>query len=170
MRWRCALVLALAAGPPAVLTACGGGASGSARPDPRRWLSFDAAARHATITLVAVYNATAGGFNLNGANKGALLFSVPSGWNVTIRCANNASDRPYGCALARSPGAPTAAVPQAARTRAELAPGARADFSFVPATPTRYRLVAFTGGRQPVGMWLALRVARAGLPSVRWLR
>lgn len=169
MRWRWAVALALTAGSSA-LVACGGGESGPARPDPRRWLSVDVAARHATITLVAVYDGAAGGFNLNGANKGALLFSVPSGWDVTIQCVNNASDRPYGCALARSPSAQVAAVPHAARTRAEVAPGSRAAFSFTPATPTRYRLVAVTGGQQPVGMWLTLRVTPSGLPSVRWVR
>lgn len=168
MRWRCAAAPVLVVGPLA-LAACGG-ASGLARPDPGRWLSADAAARHATITLIAVYDAAAGGFNLNGANKGALLFSVPGGWTVTVRCVNNASDRAYGCALARSPGAPGAAVPQTAQTRSELAPGERASFSFTPRTPTRYRLVALTSGREPVGMWLTLAVTPSGLPSVRWVR
>jgi hypothetical protein len=133
-------------------------------------LGVDAARRHATITLVAVYDATAAGFNLNGANKGALLFSVPRGWTVTIRCVNNASDRPYACALARSPGAPVAAEPKPSRTRSELAPGTRSAFSFTPTAPTRYRLVALTGGVQPVGMWLTLWVTRSGRPSVRWVR
>lgn len=140
------------------------------RPDPRRWLSVETAARHATITLVAVYDSVAGGFNLNGANKGALLFSVPSGWTVTIDCVNNASDRPYACALAHAPGARVATEPRPSRTRSELPPGGQATFAFTPSAPARYRLVALTGGQQPVGMWLTLRVTPSGLPSVRWVR
>lgn len=152
------------------LGGCGSASSSHAHPNPRRWLSVIPATRHATITLVAVYDATAGGFNLNGANKGALLFSVPSRWTVTIRCVNNASDRPYACALVRPPGIPVAAEPTPSRTRSELAPGAQSTFAFTTTAPTRYRLVALTGGVQPVGMWLTLRVTPSGMPSVRWLR
>ncbi|MGN6373409.1 MAG: sulfocyanin-like copper-binding protein [Solirubrobacteraceae bacterium] len=169
MRARHAAVAMLFAGSLA-LSACGSASPSRAHPSPQRWLSFDAAARTATVTLTAAYNAAAGGFNLNGANKGALLFSVPSRWTVTVRCVNNASDRNYACVLARSPGAPAAVVPQTARTGSELAPGARASFSFTPRTPTRYRLLALTGGREPVGMWLTLAVTPSGSPSVRWVR
>jgi Sulfocyanin (SoxE) domain len=168
MRWRCATALALAASS-CSLAACGGGTSSSAQPDPKRWLSVDPSTRRATITLVAAYDAVAGGFNLNGANKGALLFSVPSGWRAIVRCVNNASDRPYGCALVRSPGAPAGAEPKALRTP-ELGPGAHGAFSFTLGAPTSYRMIALTGGREPVGMWLTLQVTRSGLPSVRWVR
>jgi Sulfocyanin (SoxE) domain len=167
MRARQAAVAVLALASPA-LGACGGSA-GHGRPSPRRWLSLDSSAHSATITLVAAYDATAGGFNLNGANKGALLFAVPSGWRVTVRCVNNASDRRYACALVRSPGAPAVAEPQAGRTP-ELDPGAQAGFSFTAGASTRYRLVALTGGREPVGMWLTLQIVRSGLPSVRRVR
>lgn len=152
---------------PLALGACGASA-GRSHLSPRRWLIFDASTRSATITLVAAYDATAGGFNLNGANKGALLFTVPRGWRVTVRCMNNASGRRYACALARSPGASVGAPPSA-RT-SELPPGAQAAFSFASGSPTRYRLVAISDGHQPVGMWVTLDVTRSRTPSVRWVR
>ena len=152
---------------PLAIGACGASA-GRSHLSPRRWLVFDARTHSATITLVAAYDATAGGFNLNGANKGALLFTVPRGWRVTVHCTNNASGTRYACALARSPGASVDAPPSA-RT-SELAPGAEAAFSFPSGSPTRYRLVGITEGHQPVGMWVTLEVARSGAPSVRWVR
>lgn len=150
------------------LTACGGGASAPRRPDPHRWLSVDVRTRNATIALVPAYDATARSFNLNGANKGALLFTVPRGWRVTVSCRNNASGRRYACALARSPGAPVGPSPTAHTS--ELAPGAQAAFSFPTGSLTRYRLVAITEGHQPVGMWVTLAVTRSRTPSVRWVR
>lgn len=166
MRWRCAAVLALATAPLA-LGACGA-STGRSHLSPRRWLIFDARTRSATITLVAAYDATAESFNLNGANKGALLFAMPRGWRVTVNCRNNASGRRYACALARSPGAPVG--PPAAAQTSELAPGAQAAFSFPTGSLTRYRLVAITEGQQPVGMWVTLAVTRSRAPSVRWVR
>lgn len=124
--------------------------------------------RHATITLVAAYDDAASGFNIDGANKGALSFSVPSGWWVTVRCKNNASSGPYACAVVRSPGTPAVAI-QRTRTP-ELAAGAQATFSFVSGAATRYRLAAVTEGHQPIGMWVTLEVTASGTPSVRWVR
>lgn len=166
MRSRCVVTLALVAAPLAI-GACGA-STGRSHPSPRRWLIFDASKRSAAITLVAAYDATAGGFNLNGANKGALLFTAPRGWRVTVRCVNNASGSRYACALARSPGV-TVGVPPSART-SELASGEQAAFSFAPGSPALYRLVAITEGHQPVGMWVTLEVTRSGTPSVRWVR
>jgi hypothetical protein len=168
MRWRCAAALLLAVAP-LVLGACGASA-GRSHLGPRRWLIFDASKRSATITLVAAYDATAGGFNLNGANKGALLFTAPRGWRVTVRCMNNASGRRYACALARSPGAPVGPPLTATARTSELAPGGHAEFSFATGSLTRYRLVAITEGHQPLGMWVTLDVARSRTPSVRRVR
>jgi sulfocyanin SoxE-like protein len=166
MRARQAAVATLASALLA-LGACGA-SPGRSHLSPRRWLIFDASKRSATIALVAAYDATAGGFNLNGANKGALLFTAPRGWRVTVRCMNNASVRRYACALARSPGSPVGAPPSA-RT-SELAPGAQAAFSFPSGSLARYRLVATTEGHRPVGMWVTLLVTRSRTPSVRWVR
>jgi Sulfocyanin (SoxE) domain len=186
MRWRCLVV----AGPlacTAALAACGGGASPTARPDPRGWLSIDAGARRASITLIAAYDAAYGGFNLDGASKGALLFAVPRGWSVTVRCVNNSSTRRYACELQRAPGAgvsgrapgapapgptaPTSGLPIGRLQPAGgLAPGRQASFSFPAGAPARYRLAAVTGGVRPAGMWVTLEVASGGRPRVRWVR
>lgn len=180
MRWRHACAFTLAALVSA-LTACGEGAPSTLRPDPSRWLSVDATRHSATIAAIAAYDNAASGFNIDGANKGALLFTVPSGWLVSLHCVNNASSRSYACALIRSPGARVVAPLTARATpephpgsRAaatpELHPGSRAAFSFAPGSPTRYRIVATNEGHQPVGMWVTLEVTPSGRPSVRWVR
>lgn len=168
MRWRRVAALTLTLLSPA-LAACGS-AAGSRRPDPRRWLSVSSSTRSATVTAVVSYNDLASGFNIDGANKGGLLFTVPSGWRVTVRCLNNAAGRRYACAIVRSPGAPSTSAPPTAGATAELLAGSRAAVSFASGPPTRYRIVATSEGHQPVGMWVTLEVTHSGAPSVRWVR
>jgi hypothetical protein len=177
-----ALLAALALG----AGACGGSVRGAGstpagrsipaatkgRPGPERWLSVDARARIATITLIAGYDERANGFNLDGAVKGALLFAVPEGWTVRIRCVNRAADRRYSCVLTRGagsspPATPALNVPHPARG---LAPMAATTFTLERLPPSLYRLAALTGGRQPAGMWTVLKVSAAGHPYARWLR
>lgn len=176
----------------AALTAAGGcgGAHVPAHTDARRWLSVETAARRATITLVAEHDESHNGFNLDGAAKGALLFSVPSGWTVAVRCVNNSSTRRYACVLQPAPGTAPTHEPARGRKRAPgtaagellslldvpqppggLAGGSQHTFSFVPRMPARYRLAALTGGLEPAGMWVALDIAAGGSrPTVRWVR
>lgn len=168
-----------------------GGASVPVHPDARRWLSVDTAAQRATITLVAEHDASHNGFNLDGAAKGALLFSVPSGWTVTVRCVNNSSTRRYACVLQPAPGTALAREPEPGRRKPApgtaagelfslldvpqppggLAGGSQHVFSFVPHKPARYRLAALTGGVEPSGMWVSLDIAAGGgRPTARWVR
>ncbi|MHB1999325.1 MAG: sulfocyanin-like copper-binding protein [Solirubrobacteraceae bacterium] len=140
--------------------------------DPGRWIGYDAASRTAQITLELGYDEYQGGLNIDGAVKGALLFSVPSGWTVRVRCLNEDEARRYSCVLARAP-----AVPIVDRQAVDvLHPtnglGFRQQkvFSFQALRATRYRLVAVTKGNAPPGMWVALSVASGGRPSARWLR
>jgi hypothetical protein len=156
------------------VAACGGAAGGRlARPDPARWLRVEPAAHRATLTIVIGYNAASSGYNLDGAVKGALLFTVPGRWTVRIRCVNRSSAGRFGCVVADSPGSvqKPLAVERSAHPRGGLAGGNAATFSFVAARePALYRIGAVTGGREPSGMWVVLKVTRGGAPSARWLR
>jgi hypothetical protein len=159
------------------VTACGGsgaspsGLAGAGHRDPRRWLAVDAKHRRATIVLISGYDGDAGGFNIDGATKGALLFAVPAGWRVLVRCINLASS-PYSCALARAPGGTPLprAVLGVLHPRQGLPRGASATFHFIASRPAHYRLVAVTNGVEPSGMWVVLSVTAGGQPRVRWLR
>jgi Sulfocyanin (SoxE) domain len=169
-----------------VVSACGGfsdspgstATRGSApaatgeRPSASRWLSADSRARTATITLIAGYDERASGFNLDGAVKGGLLFAVPKGWTVRIRCVNRAAGRRYSCVLTRGAGSspPTVAALNALHPARGLAPMAAATFALGRLPPSLYRLAAVTGGRQPAGMWVVLKVSGSGRPHARWLR
>jgi hypothetical protein len=126
--------------------------------------------------LIAGYDETASGLNINGSVKGALLFSVPAGWRLSVDCVNRSSTAYYSCALARSPGAPS---PQQGllgvlHPTSGLAPGGSASFALPLRAPGLYRLVAVTGAAGsytiPAGMWALLRVSAGGAPYARWRR
>lgn len=168
----------------AILLAACGSSKGSTEPsatqrkqratetDPARWLSYDTASKTAKITLVIGYDEYEGGFNLDGAVKGALLFSVPSGWTVSVRCVNENEKRRYACVLTRAPG--LAVVDSAAVNVLHPTDGLGFKeakvFSFEPPKPTRYRLIAVTKGNEPTGMWVVLKISDGGRPYARWLR
>jgi hypothetical protein len=173
---------ALAAGLCALLPCIAGCGSSAVprRPSPRpgagRFLSVDAAAHRVRLTLALGYDGSAASQNIDGATKGALLFSVPLGWRVGLRCTNRALAARYACSLAGAPGAP---LPQPGlayvlHPAAGLARGEGAAFGFTPRAPGRYRIVALTqqDGRwsRSAGMWVVLSVSASGAPQARWLR
>jgi hypothetical protein len=153
-----------------------GGGAPAARPDAGRFLSVDAAARRVRLTMALGYDGSASSQNIDGATKGALLFSVPVGWRVSIECANRALPARYACSLADAPGAPLAqgGLAYILHPAGGVARGQSATFGFTPRAAGRYRLVALAwlGGRwsRAAGMWLVLRVGAAGTPQAQWLR
>lgn len=146
------------------------------RPDAQRFLSVDAPARLVRLTLALGYDGSASSQNIDGATKGALLFSVPTGWQVSIQCANRSLAALYACSLAQAPGAP---LPQPSlayvlHPAQGLARGRSAVFGFMPQIAGRYRAVALvrqsgTWSRS-AGMWVVLRISAAGKPQAQWLR
>lgn len=154
---------------------CLGGCGSAAEPGtggPGQWLRVDAAHRHATITLATSEGPAAGGYNIDGTVKGALLFTVPAGWRVTVRCVNRSSEARYSCAVVPGPasGAPAPRPLGVAHPAGGLAPGGEASFSFTPARTARYRGIAVLGGREPAGMWVVVSITRGGAPSAVRLR
>lgn len=135
-------------------------------------MAFDAAAERATLTLIASYDGSDRGLNLDGYVKGALLFRVPRGWRVVLRCANRSRETRYSCAVLDSPGSSRAAFPGARRPHPPggLAPGATATFSFIARRLGSYRLAGLVGRSEPAGMWVVLDVVRSRRPHAVRLR
>jgi hypothetical protein len=140
--------------------------------DPSRWLQVSPSSKTATITLQIGFGRAASGLNIDGATKGALLFSVPSGWHVDVRCENLAVERRYSCVLARSPGVAVVdpAIVDVLHPSGGLGHDRSASFDFTAPQATRYRLIAVSKGEAATGMWVVLKVAAGGRPYAHWLR
>ncbi|MGH3420359.1 MAG: sulfocyanin-like copper-binding protein [Streptosporangiaceae bacterium] len=155
-----------------IAAGCGGGATGhhSPPPGPRlpsaaRWLSYDPAAKTASLTLVAAYNHAYSGFNFDGYTKGQVIFEIPAGWQVTVTCDNRFT-RPISCAVA-SLGDTTPAFPGASTPdpTVGLPPGSSATFTFTPTRPGAFRVLSLVPGDQEGGLWDVFEVLGAGTPG-----
>ena len=58
-----------------------------ARRDPE-FMRYDAAARRVDLTIIAAFDQSNTGYNLNGASHGAHRVTVPSGWRITVSFVN----------------------------------------------------------------------------------
>lgn len=140
--------------------------AGKAPPPPGRFLAVDAHRHRVTITLIASYNGSNGGFNFDGYGRGELLVSVPTGWRVRIRCENRGPLR-HSCAVVRAgstrPAFRGAATPQPFRG---LDPGQTSRFTFRAGTAGVYRFACLVPGHETARMWDVFKVVRRGKPSV----
>ncbi len=159
-----ALLLALLA------AGCGSSTGPSAR--LARWLSYNAADKTVTLTLVPAPNHVYNGFNFNGYGKGQVLVTVPRGWRVAVHCLNTVSSRRHSCAIVEGADATGPAFPGASTPdpTVGLAPGRQATFSFVASRSGVYRIVCLIPGYERAGMWDVFQVGSARLPSVMLLR
>ena len=78
------------------------------QPDPKTFIKVDAATRGAVVTLIAGHPATDNQFNYDGYSSGALVLTVPAGWQITLQCENRGTV-PNSCAVVKdgSSSAPT---------------------------------------------------------------
>lgn len=158
-----------------VAAACGGQSgngetgppqSGPKLPQPGRFLAVDAAARRATVTLIATFDGANGGYNFDGYSR-ELLFTVPRGWTVDVVCTNRGAIR-HSCAVVRGAGTTRLAFPGAATPQPEtgLASGRTARFSFRASHVGHYRFTCLVPGNEEAAMWVVLDVSPGGKPSV----
>lgn len=139
---------------------------------PSHWLSADARARTATLTLIASYTSALEGFNFDGYSRGALVVSIPLGYRVRVVYRNNAvlphsvlvtpyakKDLSGGWPLAF----PGAASPDATTGAAR---GVVQRFSFRVTKVGLYAIMCAVSGHEALGMWDVLRVTRGGRPTV----
>ena len=168
----------------AVLPGCGIGAS-QASPSPlatvaasplqssqlSQWLSFDAANKTATFTIVANVPGTPNEFNYNGYTNGALVITVPKGWNVMVHCNDDrAATYAHSCAVVSGAESKTAAFPRASLPdptgSGYVSAGESKSFSFMPDAPFVGRFACLLIGHEAAGMWATFQVVNGGEPSL----
>lgn len=139
-------------------------------PPPHQFLAVDARRHRVTITLIASYNGTNGGFNFDGYSR-FLMWTVPRGWTVRVVCTNRGPLR-HSCAVVQGaastkPAFRGAAIPQ---PRIGLEAGHTARFSFRASQTGVYRFACLVPGHEDARMWDVLKITRGGKPSVVDLR
>ena len=120
------------------------------------------------MSLLAGYPASDFLFNYDGYGSGALVLTVPAGWDVTVQCENRGTV-PNSCAVVtgardQSPIDASWSTPQ---PQVGLDPGQSASFLFTPDRVGSYRIASLVDGHEASGMWLDLEVVAAGRPSLK---
>jgi Sulfocyanin (SoxE) domain len=156
-------LLLLAAGPPAFAH----DERPSGKPDPHRFLSWDASRRVAHLTLVAGFDGGNNGFNFDGYGRGELLVTIPLGWRVVVDCENHGGAR-HSCAVVRGSLSILPAFPGAASPAPiiGLPPGSKATFSFRATRTGSFRIACLVPGHAQARQWDVLDIVRGGRPSI----
>jgi hypothetical protein len=154
------LILASACDP---VTGTGPGAT----PDPKQYLRVDPNTHTAILTLIAGYPASNLQFNYDGYGSGALVLTVPAGWQTTVQCENRGTVA-NSCAVVSGgndtkPLQPGWSTPDPQRG---LDPNQSASFVFSPSKLGSYRIASLVGGNEASGMWLDLEVVQGGKPTL----
>ena len=139
----------------------------SGKPEPHRFLSWDAPNRVAHLTLLAGLGSANNGFNFDGYGRGELLVTIPLGWRVVVDCENRGSAR-HSCAVVKGSLSITPAFPGAASPApiTGLAPAGRQRSRFGPAGVGGYRIACLVPGHEQARQWDVLDVRRARTPSI----
>jgi hypothetical protein len=137
------------------------------RPDPRRFLASDPAAKQVRLTMIAGLGSSNNGFNFDDYGRGELLVSVPRGWRVTIDFQNHASRR-TSCAVVTGARSATIAFPGAsvAEPLQGVTPGGKDRFSFTAARAGVFRMTSLVPGQAEARMYAVLVVTSGGRPSI----
>jgi Sulfocyanin (SoxE) domain len=132
------------------------------------WITWNAAARTAGLTLVAGYNGSNNGFNFDGYGRGRLLVQVPLGWRVTVTCRNAGSMR-HSCAIVRGPMTAVPAFPGASTPDPVLGleHGKSARFTFTASRAGTYRIACLVPGHEEARMWDVLVVGGVRRPTIQ---
>jgi hypothetical protein len=136
-------------------------------PDPKTFIKVDPATHVAVVTLFAGHPATDNQFNYDGYSSGALVLTIPVGWQTTIQCVNHGTV-PNSCAVvadgrATEPVNPDWSTPN---PKSGLDPGQSSGFEFTPTAVASYRIASLVGGNEASGMWADLEVKDGGVPTL----
>jgi sulfocyanin SoxE-like protein len=140
--------------------------AGKPPPPPGRFLAVDAHRHRVTITLIASYDGTNGGFNFDGYSR-FLMWTVPRGWTVRVVCKNHGSLR-HSCAVVQGSDSTKPAFHGAAtpHPRTGLEQGQTARFTFRANKTGVFRVACLVPGHENARMWDVLKIRRGGKPSV----
>jgi FtsP/CotA-like multicopper oxidase with cupredoxin domain len=143
---------------------------GKGPPPPGRFLAVDAHRHRVTITLIASYDGTNGGFNFDGYSR-YLMWTVPRGWTVRVVCENRGPLR-HSCAVVNGAGSTAPAFQGAATPRpfVGLEAGGTARFTFRASRTGVFRFACLVPGHEDARMWDVLKVTRGSRPRVVDLR
>lgn len=137
------------------------------RPDPRRFLRSDPAAKQVRLTMIAGLGSSNNRYNFDDYGRGELLVSVPRGWRVTVDCRNH-SPRRTSCAVVT--GARSATIPFPGASVGQplqgLTPGGKEQFSFTPSRTGVFRITSLVPGQAEARMYAVLVVTSGGRPSI----
>lgn len=126
------------------------------------------------VTIVAGKNATDGGFDFNGYQRGAMTLTVPVGWQVVVHF-ENAGAAPHSMAVLPTgahqqvalPATPSFPGATTANFSAGIPKGAKQTFTFTASKAGTYELICGCPAHGVAGMWDSLIVsATADAPSV----
>lgn len=144
--------------------------AGKPPPPPRDFLAVDARRHRVTITLIASYDQTNGGFNFDGYSR-FLMWTVPRGWTVRVVCRNRGALR-HSCAAVNGASSARPAFRGASTPQPQigLESGHTARFTFRATKKGVYRLTSLVPGDEAARLWDVLKIVRHGRPSVVDLR
>ena len=139
-------------------------------PPPGRFLAVDAQQHRVTITLIASYDGTNGGFNFDGYSR-ELMWTVPRGWKVHVVCTNRGPLR-HSCAVVHGPDTARPAFRGASTPLPQLGleAGQTASFTFRASRSGVFRFACLVPGHELARMWDVLKIVPGGSPSVVNLR
>ncbi len=133
------------------------------------WLSYNAKAHTATLTIIAGYK---GGFDFNGDSKGKMIVTIPAGTKVTVKFSNKAS-LPHSVLIttwADRMAASNFATPFKGASSPNPTNGSTAGtpstFTFTANTVGTYAIVCAVPGHALAGMWDTLKVVKGGSASI----
>jgi hypothetical protein len=137
------------------------------QPDPKTFIKVEPALQAVVVTLIAGHPATDNQFNYDGYSSGALVLTVPVGWQVTIQCLNHGTV-PNSCAVVTDGKAtePVQSDWSTPNPQRGLDPGQSSGFAFAPSGTGSYRIASLVDGSEASGMWLDLDVIASGVASL----
>src|SRR5713101_57803 len=130
------------------------------------WLRADAVSKTAEFKLVGGLTELNGGMNFNGFSRGALVLTMPQGWNVVVHFKNQDPNLPHSVEIIPDadaiPGGPVPpAFEHAATGRLDqgFPAGQGADVRFVAGKAGAFLIFCAVPGHGAAGMWIRLAVS-----------
>ncbi len=130
------------------------------------WLRVDAATKSVEFRLVGGLTDLNGGMNFNGFSRGALVLTVPQGWNVVLHFKNQDPNLPHSVEVIPDADAvPSGPVPPAfehaatGRVDQGFPAGQGADVRFVAGKAGSFLMFCAVPGHGAAGMWIRLAVS-----------
>jgi Sulfocyanin (SoxE) domain len=135
-----------------------------------RWLSFDAATKTVSLSMLAGGPNVNNGYNFNGYSSGSLVISVPKGWRITAQCKVDPLSGAHSCSVVRGPDTAQPAFPGSTLPDPTgsgfVTAGDTKTFTFTADATMVGRFACLLTGHQAAGMWATFQVTDSGQPSI----